>query len=165
MGKHGRSITLISVIILGVILQVLFCWADTKDTPHKAVAEFAKAYFLLDSSMSDRLCNELQPAEDNDFISNYIDRISEKAKRRGFELKCMKYHLYHISTSTVSEDGNHAAIRIVCKKRLSINPLYMVVASMFDLGKTYDLDEVIDVVNEGGQWKVCGKPFSLLPVG
>ena len=164
MGEHGRSITLVSVIILGVILQVLFCWADTKDTPHRAVVEFSKAYFLLDSSMSDRLCNEFQADEDNNFVGNYIDRISEKAKRRGFELKCMKYYLYRISTSTVSEDGEHAAIRIVCKKRLSINPLYMFVASIFDLGKTYDLDEVIDVVNEGDQWKVCGKPFSLLAV-
>jgi hypothetical protein len=73
----------------------------------------------------------------------------------------MKNKLYHIETRTLSKSDNEAQIRITGKRKISINPVYVIVAKLFNLSETYEVDATVDVVREDGKWKVCGNLFSL----
>ena len=58
MVQDTRIVGIILAVVLGIILQVIFVFADSIDKPYKAVLEFSKAYFWIDESMSERLCDE-----------------------------------------------------------------------------------------------------------
>ena len=73
----------------------------------------------------------------------------------------MKNRLYHIQTQTISKKENEAQIRITGKIRVSINPVYAIVANLFNIGATHEVDDIINVIKEDGKWKVCGNLFSL----
>jgi len=73
----------------------------------------------------------------------------------------MKHKLYDIETETLSKKDNEAQVRITGKIRRSINPVYTIVAKLFDIGETHEVDEIINVIKEDGKWKVCGSLFSL----
>ena len=161
MAKHDNSITIILIVLFGVLVQILFYIADSEDTPHKAVVEFSKAYFQLDPSMSDRLSSELITAEGVDVVDRYIVNVAKEAKDQGFGINFMKSKLYHITTHTVNKGDSQAQIRITGIRRTAINPLYAVVAQIFNIGETCSVDETINVVLEDDKWKVCGKVFSL----
>jgi hypothetical protein len=164
MEKENNSTALTLALLLGIFLQVFLAYADTVDTPGKAVVKFSQAYFKLDPSMSRYLCNELASAEETDAVSRFINRASVEAGERGFEIGYLKSYLYEITTHTLSRSEERAQVRIHCKRRKSINPVFAIVAKLFFIGNTYTVDEVIDMVKENGKWKVCGKPFSLTAV-
>jgi hypothetical protein len=153
--------SIIIVIICGVILQGLLCLADGKDSPEKAAVEFAKAYYGLDGAMSDMLCDELKTADDVNIVDEYLDSMADKAKSRGFGVDCFRYGLVKTRTQTISKNEAEAAVRITGKKKVKINPIYMFVAKIFDLGATTQFDKTINLVKEDGAWKVCGDLFAL----
>jgi len=161
MTNIGTWIKLILIVLLGIFIQVLLILADSKDTPSKAVVEFSKAYFMLDHSMSARLCNAMVTAEDDNVLDSSMQRVTKEARDRGFGINYLKSKLYHIKTSTISKDDAKAQIRITCNRRASINPLYAFVAKIFNIGGTYKVDETINVVKEDDKWKICGEVFSL----
>ncbi|MBA3019421.1 MAG: hypothetical protein KJ550_01570 [Proteobacteria bacterium] len=144
----------IFIIVIAFFLQVLFVYADTKDTPNKAVAEFAKACFGLDSSMADRLCQESLIVDGVNVVDKYIDSVTTKAKAEGFRPFFTKNFLYHVQTNTVSKNDNKAKIRLTCEIK---HPL----RSFFTKESSRKIDETIDLINEDGKWKVCGDVFSL----
>lgn len=162
--NNNRSIIsmVATVVIIGFILQVVFVYADKIDSPHKAVVEFSKAYFWLDkTTMNKRLCNAQKTIDEVDTIDEYIQQATNEAGQMGFEPKYMKNTIYHIKTHTLSRDDSNAVVRLTCYKKKAINPLYMIVAKMFRLNKTYHIDETINVIKEDETWKVCGKLFDL----
>jgi hypothetical protein len=161
MVQLSRSAGIILVLICGFFLQVLLSFADTRDTPNKAVVEFSKAYFQLDKSMAERICKERLASEDLDVVDQYIYLAGKEAKERGFDIRFMKNKFYHIETETLNQSDTEAQIRITGKRRVSINSVYPVVAKVFNIGGTYDVDEIINVKKEDGKWKVCGELFSL----
>ena len=161
MVRLSRSAGIILVLILGFLVQALFTFADSTDTPSKAVVQFSKAYFNLDKSMAKRICKKRLASEDVDFIDQYLHLASEEAKKRGFDINFMKNKLYHIETETISKKDNEAQIRITGKIRVSINSVYPIVAKLFNIGATHEVDEIINVIKEDGKWKVCGNLFSL----
>ncbi|MEA3414590.1 MAG: hypothetical protein U9R02_00260 [Thermodesulfobacteriota bacterium] len=151
-----------TIVIIGFILQVVFVYADKRDSPHKAVVEFSKAYFWLDkATMNKRLCNAQKTIDEVNAIDEYIQRATNEAGQMGFELNYMKNTVYHIKTQTLSKDDSKAVVRLTCCKKKAINPLYMTVARIFRLNKTYHIDETINVIKEDKTWKVCGKVFEL----
>ena len=161
MKNKGMILSIIIVILCGVILQGLFCLADGKDSPQKAAIEFAKAYYGLNIAMSDRLCEERKTADDVDIVNKYLDSVTAEAAKRGFGTDYFKCGLFNIGAHVISKDDDNAVIRITGKKRVEINPLYMLVAKMFNIGETTHVDEIINLVKEDGMWKVCGNIFAL----
>ena len=45
MEKSSNSTALTLTLLLGILLQVLFVFADTVDTPNKTAVEFSKSLF------------------------------------------------------------------------------------------------------------------------
>ena len=162
MVRLSKSAGIILVLVLGFLAQLLFSFADGIDSPSKAVVQFSKAYFKLDKSMAKRICKKGAASVDVDVVDQYIFLAAKKAKERGFDISFMKNKLYDIETETISKKDNEAQIRITGKIRVSINPVYAIVAKLFNIGATHKVDEIINVIKEDGRWKVCGNLFSLL---
>lgn len=161
MVRLSRGAGIILVLIIGFLLQLVFSVADAIDSPSKAVVQFSKAYFNLDKSMAERICKERLASETIDVIDQYIYLSAKEAKERGFGINFMKNKLYHIETETISKTENEAQIRITGKIRVSINPVYPIIAKLLNIGATHEVDEIINVIKEDGKWKVCGNLFSL----
>jgi hypothetical protein len=161
MVRLSKGAGIILVLIIGFLLQLVFSVADAVDSPSKAVVQFSKAYFNLDKSMAKRICKKRLDSGTVDVVDQYIYHSAQEAKERGFGINFMKNKLYHIETETISKKGNEAQIRITGKIRVSINPVYSIIAKLFNIGATHKVDEIINVIKEDGKWKVCGNLFSL----
>ncbi|RLC26606.1 MAG: hypothetical protein DRH21_01630 [Deltaproteobacteria bacterium] len=153
--NKGSIITgAILIIVIAFFLQVMFVYAQNSDTPNKAATEFTKAYFGLDSSMADRLCQESLIVDGVNVVDKYIDSVTTKAKAEGFRPFYVKDFIYHIQTNTVSKDDNKAKISLTCEIK---HPL----RSFFTKESSREINETIDLIKEDGKWKVCGDVFSL----
>ena len=155
MERGDKIFTIALVIVLGFALQGIFAWADSKDTPYRAVVEFSKAYFTLDGSMADRLCEEQQFVDDVDVVEQYIHQAAESVKQRGFGKNFAKSKLSHIETHTEFKGDDQAVVTFEAVRRVAINPVYANVATVFDLNATYPVEAEINVIKENGKWKVC----------
>lgn len=154
-----KMIKISLVIAIGIILQIILITADDINSPEKVALAFTKAYFSLDkAAMAEQICSELK--EDTDIVDQYIQRIEKEAKDTGFKLYANSL-IYHSKTHVTSLNDSEAQVMISGKKRHSINPIYTLVAIIFGIGEVDHFDEAIDLINENGQWKVCGNPFSL----
>ncbi|MBW2013319.1 MAG: hypothetical protein JRI69_05970 [Deltaproteobacteria bacterium] len=162
MVRLSRIAGIILVLVLGFLVQSIFSFADSIDSPRKAVVQFSKAYFKLDKSMAKRICKKRLASEDVDVIDQYIYLTAKEAKERGFDISLMKKKLYDVKTETISKKDNEAQVRLTGKIRVSINPGYTIVAKLFNIGATHEVDEIFNVIKEDGKWKVCGNLFSLL---
>ena len=155
-----KYLPLAVVVIVGVLLQAVFVTADKTDTPNKAAFLFAKAYYLLDDkAMTDQLC---KADILTDAVGDYLFRMEKSAADRGFALKYMKGRLYDIHVSPVENSGEKATVRITGKRRTSINPVFEIMAVLFSFGQPREVDSLIQLVKEDGQWKVCGDTFELM---
>ncbi len=159
MVKDNRITGIVLVIFFGIILQLLLGMADTRSTPGKAAIKFTKAYFSLDASMSEYVCNELM--EEENIVDKYINQVAQEAQDLGFKLNYMRSMLYHIKTDIISEDESQVQIRITCERKRLINPVYTIVGKLFFLGETYKVDETLNIIKEDGKWKICNRAFSL----
>jgi hypothetical protein len=165
MIQLSRSVGIILVLIVGFLVQLLFSLADLRDTPNKAVVEFSKAYFQLDRSMADRICKKQLTTDPVDIVDQYLYLAAKEANERGFDINFMKSKLYHIETETLSKNDTTAKIRITGKKRVAVNPVYPIVAQLFNIGATHEVDETFNVIKEDSEWKVCGNLLSLPEYG
>jgi hypothetical protein len=161
MIQLNRSVGIILVLIVGFLVQLIFSLADVKDTPNKAVVEFSKAYFQLDRSMAERICKEQLANDDVDIVDQYLYLTAIEASERGFDINFMKNKLYHIETETLSKNDTTAKIRITGKTRIAVNHVYPIVAGLFNIGATHEVNETFNVIKEDNRWKVCGNLFSL----
>ena len=158
--EKNNSTALALTILLGLLVQVLFSFADSCDTPGKTVVAFSKAYFKLDPAYADYLCSDISGNED--FVADsYVYGKSSEAAQRGFNAAYMKSALFDIRTQTIDQSENSAVIRIQAKRRSAINPVYFVIGKLFHLGKTHPVDETVELVRENGKWRVCGGAFGL----
>jgi hypothetical protein len=161
MVQISRTAGIILVLIVALVVQLIFSLSDMRDTPSKAVVEFSKAYFNLDQSMAKRICKKELASNDGNIVDQYLYRVAQTAKERGFKVDFLRNKLYDIDTETISKSNTEAQIRITGKIRVAINSVYPVIAKIFNIGVTHKVDEVIHVIKENGHWKVCGKLFSL----
>lgn len=162
MDSGSRFLTFTSIIMLGLILQVVLAVADQRDSPEKAALEFAEAYFWLDPAMSNRLCKDLVGDAESNAAQNYLQRIDQEARSLGYEVNYMKQGLYHIDLKTTLKDADSATVAIKGERRRTINPVFGLVARWFFVGETHPVETTLDLVKEDGAWKVCGKPFRLV---
>ena len=153
--NKGSIITgTIFIIVIAFFLQVMFVYAQNSDTPNKAATEFTRAYFGLDSSMADRLCQESLIVDGVNVVDNYIYCVTTKAKTEGFRPFFVKNYLYHVQTNTISKDENKAQIKLTCEIK---HPL----RAFFTKESSRKVDKTFDLIMEDGKWKVCGDVFSL----
>jgi hypothetical protein len=162
MDSGSKFLTFTSIIMLGLILQVVLAVADQRDNPEKAAVEFAEAYFWLDPAMADRLCKDLTGDAENHAVQNYLQRIDQEARSLGYQFDYMKQGLFHIDAKTTMKDANSAEVLLKGERRRTINPVFGLVARWFFMGETHPVEETLELVKEGGSWKVCGKPFRLV---
>ena len=158
MAKDNRITGVVLVIFFGIILQLLLGMADTRSTPGKTAVEFTKAYFSLNTSMSEYVCKELM---EEDVVDQYINQVTHEAQDLGFSLNYMRSMLYHIKTDIISEDESEANIRITCERKRMINQVFTIIGKLFFIGETYEVDETLNIIKEDGKWKICGRAFSL----
>jgi hypothetical protein len=140
--KQGKMLlTIAAVVVLGIIIQVILIGAETTSTPSKTVIKFTE--------------------EDADAAAEYINRMADEAKTLGFSLNYMRTTLFSVHTDIISKSETEAQVRIRALRKRNLNPVYTIVAQLFFIGETYEVDEILNLVKEDGQWKVCGQAFSL----
>jgi hypothetical protein len=161
MAQGTKFLAFASVIIIALILQVAFIIFENNETPVKAAIEFTEAYFKLDESMGQYLCKELVEDAEADVVDNYLHRVAEEGKAMGFKKNYMKTVLANVETQTEMQGENTAIVRIRGERSRYLNPIFGVIAKIFFLTESYEVDKTLKVVNEDGQWKVCGTPFLL----
>ncbi|MFC1858504.1 hypothetical protein ACFL9U_10850 [Thermodesulfobacteriota bacterium] len=159
MENKGRSTFafILLAIFIGLAIQAIYLGLESKDTPSKAVVEFAKAYYMLDHDMANRLCNELRSDEDADDVDQFVYRAAVEGNKRGFNQCFMRGKLYHIETRTTPEGDDKALVHFTAKRLTAINPVYAIVAQIFKIAETRDIDKEFNVVLEDGLWKVCDR--------
>ncbi len=154
MGQNDL-IDLVMTLLLGIFLQVLLVFADTQDSPSKAVMDFTKAYYAFDPSISDLMCEDQILADDGNVVDGYLYNAAKEAGDKGFGMFYMKDNLYDLETYTIiNDDDKKAEVRITCKRK---SPL----RSFFDGGKGILIDKTFDVTLINGKWKVCGDLSSM----
>ena len=159
----GKNIVIFGcVIVIAFVLQVALISVSKVDSPAGTAVEFTKAYFMLDGpSMAELLCSELSEDEAADIVDRYLHHSAEKARSMGFSPSYMKNQLSYVKTEIKMTDENNAKVRISGERLRSINPVYALIGRLFFLIETHEVDETLTLVKEDGEWRVCGRPFSL----
>ena len=153
---NNRYVMIGVVVFIGIVFQLLLYFADQRDTPTKVAVRFTEAYLKLDDSMSQWLCQKYNDKEaDGNMTSRYLEYAAREARERGLSINIMRSKLYNLKTKIVSLEKDNALIRITGDKKVYVNPVYATVAHIFDLGQTDQFNEVVNVVKENDQWKVC----------
>jgi hypothetical protein len=161
MSQNSKYGPLVVVICLGIVLQVILVFASCSSSPYDTAVAFTKAYFKLDPSMADYLCEESKTVDDLDVVAGYIHRAASAAKARGFDTGYVKSQLYNVITETTYISDTEAKVKISASRRTAINPVFAWVAKLFHIGGTYPFEATIDVIKEDGTWKVCGDPMAM----
>ncbi len=154
--NSNNSSALAVTLVLAVFLQVVFAFADAKDTPQKAAVEFSKAYFMVDPAMSRRVCERLLGSDGVNLVNQIIEQKAREAREMGFSPEFMKCALFNVETEILSRDENNAKVRLTAVRKRNLNPIFTFIGRLFNLGTTYQVDQVLDMVREKGRWKVCG---------
>ncbi len=150
------------MILLGIFFNASFVLADSTQSPSQVAVEFSKAYFKLDPSMKELLSEERQINEDEvDVVEILIDKTKQEAETLGYSEGFMKTGLKNISTRLVDIDDSSATVIVKAERKRSVNCIYEFIGSVFDLGETYEVDEAINLVKEGDEWKITGNPYQL----
>ena len=161
MANSNNNAVWILVVILAVCLQVVFVFADCKQTATGTAIDFSKAYFLLDTDMKKYLCSELAGDEDESVAADYLHDRTDQANARGFGIGMVRQMIYHVKTETLAQDAESATIHLKGLRRTCIHPVFAYVAKLFQLGQAQEFEETLELMKEDGKWKVCGAPFGL----
>jgi hypothetical protein len=161
MQQGERFFTIVTVLIVGLIVQIALGFLDQKDTPAKVAVDFSKAYFNLDRSMADYLCEAYAADEEADIVDDYIKQVSDEARVVGYEPDYMRFRLFSVHTEIVSWGEDEAEVHIEAVRKRNINPVFTIIAKLFFIGETHSVDETLKLVKEDGEWKVCGRAYDL----
>jgi hypothetical protein len=163
MANRSNISAWILLVVLAVCLQVVFVFADCKQSATKTAVEFSKAYFLLDDDLECYLCSDLIGDEDeNDSAASlYLRSMSTEARQRGFNTGMVRKIITHLEAKTLSQDDASATIHLSGESRTCIHPVFSYIAKLFRIGQKYSFEETLELIKEDGQWKVCGAPYGL----
>ena len=161
MGQNKSLLLFIPVFLLAFGLQAAFILLDCKQTATQTAVAFSKAYFMVDPAMADLVCDEVLGEEDETSVELYVQRVATEAQHRGVPVGYIRHQLEHVHTETIHQEDTSAEIHLTAKKRVCINPIFAWVAKLFFLGETHEVEAVLHLVKQAGQWKVCGTPYEL----
>ena len=160
MDRFRNLIPLVLVVLLGVAVQVVLVAAQTKEAPAEAAVEFTKAFYKMSPSVADRMCGDL--LEDRSEVDDLFYEAAAKARARGFSASYPKMQLFHVQTVVLAQDETSAQVELSCSMKRAIHPAFAYFLKMWNMGDTYHLDDVLDLVKEDGRWKVCGYDYALI---
>jgi hypothetical protein len=160
MDRFRNLIPLVLVVLLGILVQVVLVTAETKETPAKAAVAFTKAYYKLSPSVTERMCGDL--LEDEDLVNDLFYQVAAEAQAKGFSAAYPRMQLFHVQAAVLAQDEASAQVRLTCSMKRAIHPVFAYFLKMMSMGETYHLDEVVDLVNEDGMWKVCGYEYAMI---
>jgi hypothetical protein len=161
MANRSNNSAWILVVILAVCLQVVYVFADCRQTATGTAIDFSKAYFLLDADMEKYMCSELAGDADESAAASYLQAMTDEARERGFGTGMVRQSIYHVKTETLAQDAESATIHLNGVRRTCIHPVFAYVAKLFHLGATHSFEETLELLKEDGKWKVCGTPYGL----
>ena len=161
MMNRGNNAAWILVVLLAVCFQVVFVFADCKQTATGTAIDFSKAYFMMDDDMDAFLCTDLVGDDDESAAREYLQARTDEATARGFGTGMVRQMIYHVKTDTLAQDTESATIHIKGLRRTCIHPAFTFVAKLFQLGKAHEFEETLNLMKEDGKWKVCGAPYGL----
>ena len=161
MMNRGNNAVWILVVILAVCFQVVFVFADSRQTATGTAVDFSKAYFMMDADMEAFLCADLVGDEDASAAGDYLQARADEAAARGFGTGMVRQMIYHVKTDTLAQDADSATIHLKGLRRTCIHPVFAYVAKLFQLGQAHEFEETLELMKEDGKWKVCGAPYGL----
>ena len=159
--SQDSKVALITVLMIGSLLQIILTAGDAKDTPYRAAVAFSKAYFGLCPSLAETMVNNGLNEDEVDVAGAYLYSKYVEAADRGYHVSRLNKMFYNIHTKTISQDASTATVHISGTTRTAINPLYGFVAKLFFITSPTDVEETINLVKEDGKWKVTGLPYAL----
>jgi hypothetical protein len=159
--SQDSKIALVTVVMIGSLLQIILAAGDTRETPYGAAIAFSKAYFGLSPDLAQTMANNGINADEVDVAEAYLYSKSVEAADRGYDISRLRRMFYNIHTKTIAQDAATATVHISGTTRIAINPVFGFVGKLFFLTSPTDVEETIELVKEGGKWKVAGQPFAL----
>lgn len=161
MAKRSSNAAWVLVIVLAVCLQVVFVFADCKQSATGTAIDFSKAYFMLDVDMEKYMCDELVGDDDESVAAEYVQAKSDDARQRGFGIGMVRQTIYHVKTETLAQDAESATIHVKGLRRTCIHPVFAYVAKLFHLGQAKPFEGTLELFKEDGKWKVCSTSYGL----
>lgn len=160
MDRFRNLVPLTLVVLLGILVQVALVAVDTKETPTRAAVAFTEAFYKLSPTVTDHMCRDLQ--EDAVRVEARFHQASVEARAKGFSDAYPRMQLFHLEAVVLAEDETSAQVKLNASMKRAIHPAFAYFLRMWNMGATYPLDEVVDMVKEDGQWKVCGYDYALI---
>jgi hypothetical protein len=156
--SQDSKIALVTVIIIGTLVQIILAAADTRDTPYGAAIAFSKAYFGLCPELAQTMANNGINEDDVDMADAYLYNKYVEAAARGYHISRLNRMLSNVHTKTTMQDASTATVEISGTTRIAINPLFGFVGKIFFLTTPTDFEhKKLNLVKEGGKWKVTSE--------
>lgn len=161
MFKKIKLTPLVIAVVIAAVLQLGLIGADCRQTPTKVAKNFARAYYYLDSDMQDYLCAGM--AEDGKVVNDYLYQKETEAFQRGLSINYIRRKFLKMHVRIVDCDKDTMKVHLTGTTRVCINPAFMLVGKLFNIGNDYPVDETLELVKENKKWRICGNPFGLSP--
>ena len=153
--KKGRKL-----ISIGIVLFIIFCihvssaWAEGS-SPSTVVKDFARDYFMLNSSMAAYLSKDARINENEiDMVDFFLETKASDARNKGYKISYLQMLPVNMKTKVLSMDESSATVQFNAITLRSINPLYRITGFIFGLLDEHEVQDVISVVKEDGEWKI-----------
>ena len=161
--SQDTKVALVTVLILGGLLQIVLAGGDTQDAPHEAAIAFSKAYFGLCPDLSATMVNDGMDEDDVDVAGDYLYEKSAEAAARGYHISRLSRMLSNVHTKTTVRDASSATVKISGTTRIAINPVFGFVGKLFFLTTPTEFEDIeLNLVKEGGDWKVTADALDAL---
>ena len=147
------------VVVIAAVVQLIWIAADFRQTPVRTAEEFVRNYYYLDPDMEEQLCSEL--SNDGETVTDYLYNVTHDAAQRGFSTKYIRQIFTHLKIDTVERNADSATIHVHGQTRTGVNPAFMVIGKLFNLGKDHPVDLILNLKKEEGQWRICGQVAGL----
>ncbi len=161
--KTGRkSIGIVVILFIFLCIHISSpAWAET-EPPTKVVKDFAKAYFMLDSSMAAYLSKDARMNKNKmDMVDFYLDIKAADAQHQGYKTNYLQQLPVVMKTRILDMDDSSAKIEFNAITLRSINPLFRIIGFVFGLIDENEVRDIINVVKEDGEWKIGPGAFDM----
>lgn len=161
MKKEFRLISIVIVLFIFLSVNPSSILAGD-DAAEKVVKDFAKAYFMLDHSMAEYLSEEAVINEDGvNLVDLYIENMTIEAQNQGYKLSFLQKKSVKIKTKVLNADESSAKVLFNANNIRNINPLYRMIGSVLGILEKYEVQNIITVVKENGNWKIAPGAFDM----
>jgi hypothetical protein len=160
MKMSRRPVFLCITLIISLCINATSVFAES--SPAASATGFTKAYYMLDPSMKDYLCETCKETEnERNVVDLYLKTAEWEAGNRGYKLSYLKMMPILVKTEILSQDDASAKVQVKATLIRSINPLFRMVGYLFCILEEHEKGTVLDLVNENGEWKIGPGAFDL----